>query len=162
MQKGNAWKFGANVDTDQLAPGHAYRGANPEQGYVHCLEDLNPDFADNCQEGDILVAEENLGIGSSREFAPFFLHCCGIRLVLAKSFARIFYRNCFNLAIPALVCEETHKIETSDALEVDPIKGIVTNLTKGETYACDSVPEHLMQIVADGGLLPHLKKKLAS
>jgi 3-isopropylmalate/(R)-2-methylmalate dehydratase small subunit len=159
IQKGKAWKFGANIDTDVIAPIQALKRDKPEEGYVHCLQDVDPTFAKNCQVGDIFVAEENLGIGSSREWAPHYLRSCGIRLLLAKSFARIFYRNCFNLALPALVCAETHKISAGDQLEVDPIKGEVRNLTKGETYKCDTVPEHLMQIVADGGLLEHLKKK---
>lgn len=159
IQKGKAWKFGANIDTDVIAPIQALKRDKPEEGYVHCLQDVDPTFAKNCQVGDIFVAEENLGIGSSREWAPHYLRACGIRVLLAKSFARIFYRNCFNLAVPALVCAETHRISGGDELEVDPIKGEVRNLTKGETYKCDTVPEHLMQIVADGGLLDHLKKK---
>lgn len=159
IQKGKAWKFGANIDTDLLAPISALTSAKPEEAYTQCLQDVDPTFAPNCKEGDIFVADENLGVGSSREWAPQYLRYCGIRIVLAKSFARIFYRNCFNLALPALVCAETHKIETGDEVEVDPIKGEVRNLTKGETYTCDSVPEHLMQVVADGGLMEHLKKK---
>lgn len=162
MTTGKAWKFGANIDTDQIAPNHAYRQADPEAGYIHCLETIDPDFAKKVSVGDIMVAEENLGIGSSREWAPLYLHKCGLRAVLAKSFARIFYRNCFNLALPALICADTHKIDSGDELDVDPIGGTVRNITKGETYACDPVPEHLMQMVADGGLLPHLKKKMAS
>lgn len=157
-----AWKYGDNIDTDQLAPIHSYRGDNPEAGYVYCLEAIDPDFARNVDEGDVFVAGANLGIGSSREWAPFFLEKCGIRAVLAKSFARIFYRNCFNLGLPALVCAETDRIAMGDEIAVDPEKGEVRNLTKGETYACDPVPAHLMEMVADGGLMPHLKKKLAA
>lgn len=159
IQKGKAWKYGSNIDTDLLAPISALTAPKPEEQYVQCLQDVDPNFAKNCQVGDIFVAEDNLGIGSSREWAPQYLRACGARIVLAKSFARIFYRNCFNLALPALVCTETHRISMGDQLEVDPLKGIVTNVTKGETYKCDTVPEHLMQIVADGGLLEHLKKK---
>ncbi|MEK9671352.1 MAG: 3-isopropylmalate dehydratase [Rhodospirillaceae bacterium] len=160
--QGNAWKFGDNIDTDQIAPNHAYRRSDPETAYVYCMENQDPDFHKKVQVGDIFVAGANLGIGSSREWAPFYLHKCGIRIALAKSFARIFYRNSFNLALPALVCADTDKIETGDVLDVDPLKGQVKNITKDETYACDPVPEHLMQMVADGGLLPHLKKKLAN
>ncbi len=160
IYKGKAWKFGADIDTDQIAPNHAYRQADPEAGYVFCMKNQDPTFATSVAEGDIFVAGENLGIGSSREWAPFYLHKCGIRVALAKSFARIFYRNCFNLALPALVCAETDKISKGDELEIDAVRGQVRNLTTGEAYACDTVPEHLMTMVADGGLMAHLKKKL--
>tara|TARA_R110002096_G_scaffold296653_1_gene491100 strand:- start:901 stop:1398 length:498 start_codon:yes stop_codon:yes gene_type:complete len=159
IHKGKAWKFGANIDTDLLAPISALTSAKPEDAYTECLKDVDPTFAPNCKEGDVFVADENLGIGSSREWAPQYMRSCGIRVILAKSFARIFYRNCFNLAVPALVCAETDKIATDDQLEIDMEKGEVRNLTKGESYKCDTVPAHLMQIVADGGLMPHLKKK---
>ena len=158
-QQGKAWKFGANIDTDLLAPISALTSAKPEDAYTECLKDVDPTFAPNCKEGDIFVADENLGIGSSREWAPQYLRSCGIRVILAKSFARIFYRNCFNLAVPALVCAETDKIATGDELEVDMERGEVHNLTKGETYPCDTVPAHLLEIVTDGGLMEHLKKK---
>lgn len=159
IQKGNAWKYGSNIDTDLLAPISALTAAKPEEQYVQCLQDVDPNFAKSCQVGDVFVAEDNLGIGSSREWAPQYLRSCGIRVILAKSFARIFYRNCFNLAVPALVCTETHKIAMGDELEVDMEKGEVRNLTKGETYACDTVPAHLMEMVNDGGLMEHLKKR---
>ena len=158
-QQGKAWKFGANIDTDLLAPISALTSAKPEDAYTECLKDVDPTFAPNCKEGDIFVADENLGIGSSREWAPQYLRSCGIRVILAKSFARIFYRNCFNLAVPALVCAETDKIATGEELEVDMERGEVHNLTKGETYPCDTVPAHLLEIVTDGGLMEHLKKK---
>lgn len=158
--KGRAWKYGDNIDTDQLAPIHSYRGDNPEDGYVYCLETVDPGFAKSVNQGDVFVAGANLGIGSSREWAPFFLNKCGIRAVLAKSFARIFYRNCFNLGLPALVCADADRIAMGDDVEVDLEKGEVRNLTKGEAYPCDPVPPHLMEMVADGGLMPHLKKRL--
>ena len=161
--KGNAWKYLDNIDTDQLAPIGSYKGtsdAEVAEGAVHCLRDLDPDFAKSVKEGDVFVAENNLGIGSSREAAPFFLKTLGIRAVLAKSFGRIFFRNCFNIGLPALICAHTDKISMGDELSVDPVKGVVENLTTGDTLASDSVPEHLMEMVAAGGLMAHLEKKL--
>jgi len=159
---GRAWKYGDNIDTDQLAPIGSYKGttdAELAEGAVHCLRDMDPGFAKGVKAGDVFVAENNLGIGSSREAAPFFLKTLGIRAVLAKSFARIFFRNCFNIGLPALVCAETGKISMGDDLVVDPVKGTVENRTTGETLACQPVPAHLMEMVADGGLMPHLEKR---
>ncbi|MCH7864341.1 MAG: 3-isopropylmalate dehydratase small subunit [Proteobacteria bacterium] len=159
---GRAWKYGDNIDTDQLAPIGSYKGttdADLAQGAVHCLRDLDPDFAANVADGEVFVAGNNLGIGSSREAAPFFLKTLGIRAVLAKSFARIFFRNCFNIGLPALICAETHRITSGDELTVDPIRGTVENRTTGETYECEPVPPHLMEMVASGGLMRHLEKR---
>ena len=161
--QGHAWKYGDNIDTDQLAPIGSYKGTGDEEiaaGAVHCLRDMDPNFARSVKEGDVFVAENNLGIGSSREAAPFFLKTLGIRAVVAKSFARIFFRNCFNIGLPALVCAKTEKINSGDKLAVDPVKGAVENLTTGETLTCEPVPEHLMEMVASGGLMAHLEKKL--
>ena len=126
----------------------------------HCLEDLDKNFAQSVREGDVFVAGENLGIGSSREQAPHALQILGVRTVLAKSFGRIFYRNALNLGIPTLVCPDTDRINQGDRLQVDAAAGVVQNLTTGETLNCESLPDHLMEMVADGGLIPHLKKKL--
>ena len=112
------------------------------------------------REGDVFVAGENLGIGSSREQAPQALHMLGIRTVVAKSFGRIFYRNALNLGIPALVCSHVDRIRSGDRLRVDATAGEIENLTTGETLACESLPDHLVEMVGDGGLIPHLKKKL--
>lgn len=160
---GRAWKYGANIDTDQLAPIGSYKGtsdAELAEGAVHCLRDVDPDFAKGVADGDVFVATDNLGIGSSREAAPLFLKTLGIRAVLAKSFARIFYRNCFNIGLPALVSAETDAIDMADRLRVDPAAGTVENLTKGQTLACDPIPGHLMEMVAAGGLIAHLEKHL--
>lgn len=161
---GRAWKYGDNIDTDQLAPIGSYKGttdADLAQGAVHCLRDLDPDFAANVADGEVFVAGNNLGIGSSREAAPFFLKTLGIRAVLAKSFARIFYRNTLNYGLPALVCAEAGRINPGDQVRVDPLAGTVDNLTTGETLEAEPLPEHLLTMIADGGLLKHLEKKLA-
>ena len=158
--EGRAWVYGDNIDTDQLAPIKSYKTMEAEEGCMFCLEPLDPDFAGAVNEGDIFVAGNNMGIGSSREQAPLHLKLLGIRAVLAKSFARIFYRNTLNFGLPALVCADVDKINSGDRLRVDPLKGEVENLTTGETLLCEPLPDHLMAMIADGGLMAHLRKKL--
>jgi 3-isopropylmalate/(R)-2-methylmalate dehydratase small subunit len=160
--KGNAWTYGANIDTDALSPIGSYQGmSNLAAGAVHCMRDIDPGFSKGVKEGDFFVATDNLGIGSSRETAPLFLKTLGIRCVVAKSFARIFYRNCFNIGLPALVCPDTDAIAMGDVLGVETATGVITNETQGTTYHCQPIPEHLMTIVDAGGLMPYLEKKLA-
>ena len=154
-----AWVFGDDINTDLLAPA-AYLKGSMEEAASHCLEDLDENFAQSVSEGDVFVAGENLGIGSSREQAPHALQILGVRTVLAKSIGRIFYRNALNLGIHTLVCPDTDRINQGDRLQVDAAAGVVQNLTTGETLTCESLPDHLMEMVADGGLIPHLKKKL--
>ena len=158
--QGNAHVYGDNIDTDQLEPIKSYMNMEADEGCKYCLEPIDPDFAAAVREGDIFVAGNNMGIGSSREQAPLHLKILGIRAVLAKSFARIFYRNTLNLGLPALVCAETDKIGAGDELKIDPLAGTVENLSSGETLNCEPLPEHLLTMIADGGLLPHLQKKL--
>ncbi len=158
--EGRAWVYGDSIDTDQLAPVESYKSIPPEEGMYFCLRPLDPDFAAGVREGDVFVAGVNLGVGSSREQAPQFLKMLGIRAVLAKSFARIFYRNAMNFGLPVLVCADTDTIGNGDRLRVDPVGGTVENLTTGKVLKCEPIPEHLMTMIADGGLLPHLKKKL--
>ncbi|MDA1089791.1 MAG: 3-isopropylmalate dehydratase [Proteobacteria bacterium] len=157
---GRAWVYGDNIDTDQLAPIDSYKNMEPEEGCKLCLQPLDPDFAGAVQEGDIFVAGNNMGIGSSREQAPLHLKLLGIRAVLAKSFARIFYRNTLNFGLPALVCADVERINRGDELRVDALKGLVENLSTGETLKCEPLPGHLMAMIADGGLMAHLKNKL--
>ena len=157
---GRAWVYGDDINTDLLAPAAYLKGAM-EDAARHCLEDLDADFASLVRAGDVFVAGENLGIGSSREQAPQALQILGIRTVLAKSFGRIFYRNALNLGMPTLVCPNTDRIRSGDRLRVDAAAGVVHNLSTGEDLPCESLPDHLMEMVADGGLIPHLKKKLS-
>ena len=159
--QGRAWVFGDNIDTDQLAPVQSYMNMEPEEGCKMCLQAGDADFAANVAEGDVFVAGANLGIGSSREQAPQYLKMLGIRAVLAKSFARIFYRNTLNFGLPALVCAEAGRINPGDRVRVDPLAGTVDNLTTGETLSAEPLPEHLLAMIADGGLLKHLEKKFA-
>ena len=156
---GRAWVFGDDINTDLLAPAPYLKGSMQELA-SHCLEDLDKDFAASVSEGDVFVAGENLGIGSSREQAPQALHMLGIRAVIAKSFGRIFYRNALNLGLPAFVCSEVDRIGKGDRLRVDASSGTVENLTTGESFACEALPDHLVAMLSDGGLIPHLKKKL--
>lgn len=153
-----AWVFGDNIDTDVLAPS-VYMMKSVDEIAKHCLEAVDPGFAASVRPGDAFVAGENLGIGSSREQAPQALLLLGMRVLLAKSFARIFYRNALNLGLPALVCPQTERISQGDALRVDPLAGTVENLATGEILMCEPLPAHLLGMVADGGLLPHLKKR---
>lgn len=155
-----AFVYGDDIDTDILAPS-AYLMASMEEMASHCLETLDPDFAQAVRLGDTFVAGQNLGIGSSREQAPASLKMLGIRTILAKSFARIFYRNALNLGVTTLVCENTERIRSGDLLTTDPLRGVITNLTTGEQLTCEPVPRHLLEMLNDGGLLPHLKKRLA-
>lgn len=158
---GRVWRFGDNLNTDVLAPGQ-YMKFGIEEIARHCLEAVEPRFAREVQPGDVLVAGRNCGAGSSREQAPQALKHLGVAALIAESFAGLFYRNALNLGLPALVCAEAKRIRADDRLQVDPESGRIENLTTGETLACEPIPPHLMQMIRDGGLLPHLEKRLAS
>jgi 3-isopropylmalate/(R)-2-methylmalate dehydratase small subunit len=156
---GRAWVFGDDINTDVIAPGRYLKGAVEELAR-HALEDVTPEFAAEVQPGDVVVAGANFGIGSSREQAPQALKMLGVGAVLARSFARIFYRNAINLGLTALICDEVARISAGDSLRVDARAGAVENLSTGETYACEAMPPHLIEIIEDGGLLAHLEKRL--
>ena len=153
-----AWVFGDNLDTDMLAPGRYMKFAIEEIA-KHCLESINKDFASQVKSGDIVVAGRNFGCGSSREQAPEALRHLGVSALIAPSFAGLFYRNCFNLGLPAVVCADAGKIRAGDQLKID-FAGKIENLTTKQTLACEPIPDHLQQLVRDGGLLPHLEKRL--
>ncbi len=157
--RGNAWVFGDSIDTDALAPG-AYLKAPIEEMAKHCLEAIDAKFASSVAPGDIVVAGENFGLGSSREQAAAALIELGVGAVIAKSFARIFYRNAMNLGLPVLVCAEAGKIKAGQALEVDPGAGKIAIVDSVDHLACAPIPEHLLAMITDGGLLAHLEKKL--
>lgn len=159
MLTGRAWVFGDNIDTDLLAPS-AYLMQPVEKIAQHCLELVDPNFTESVKQGDIFVAGENLGVGSSREQAPQVLQLLGIQLVLAKSISRIFYRNALNLGLLTLLCPEMKRIKTGQQLKVDVLQGRIENLTTKDSVECEPIPAHLMEMVSDGGLMPHLKKKL--
>lgn len=156
---GRAWIFGDNVDTDVLAPGKYMKSAIEELAR-HCLEAVEPGFAASVQAGDVVVGRRNFGTGSSREQAPQALKHLGVAALVAESFAGLFYRNAINLGLPALVCADARRIHAGDRLRVDAESGRIENLTSGESLACEPIPGHLMQMVRDGGLVPHLEKRL--
>lgn len=157
---GRAWLFGDDIDTDSLAPGLYMKGPIEELAR-HCLETLDPGFAAGARPGDVVVGGRNFGMGSSREQAAEALRHLGIAAVVAKSFAGIFYRNALNLGLLAVVCAESGRITAGDRLVLDAAGGRVSNLSTGDSYACEPLPSHLLEMVRDGGLVPHLEKKLA-
>jgi 3-isopropylmalate/(R)-2-methylmalate dehydratase small subunit len=126
----------------------------------HCLESIQPSFAAQVQPGDVVVAGRNLGTGSSREQAPEALKHLGVAALVAESFAGLFYRNAINLGLPAVVCAQAKRIRPGDELEIDLEAGRIRNLATGETLACEPMPPFLMTLIRDGGLLPHLEKRL--
>jgi 3-isopropylmalate/(R)-2-methylmalate dehydratase small subunit len=158
---GRAFVFGDNIDTDVLAPGRYMKGPVEELAR-HCMEGIAPDFARAVRPGDIVVAGRNFGMGSSREQAAQALTILGVSAVVAKSFGGIFLRNALNLGLPVMVCAATHDIRQDDRLSVDLINGRVINETSGVTLAGEPLPAFLLDMLADGGLVPHLEKKLAS
>jgi 3-isopropylmalate/(R)-2-methylmalate dehydratase small subunit len=155
-----AWAFGDNLDTDVIAPGR-YMKFGIEEIAQHCLESVSPAFAKEVQPGDIVVGGRNFGAGSSREQAPEALKHLGVAALIAESFAGLFYRNAINLGLPALLCARAKRIRDGDRLDVDLERGKVHNRTSGETLDCEPMPAFLMTLIRDGGLLPHLEKKLA-
>lgn len=155
---GRAFLLGDRIDTDVLAPG-ALMKLPPEELARHCLKAVRPDFADAVRPGDFIVAGEGFGIGSSREQAAASLRLLGVRAVLAKSFARIFYRNAFNLGLPALVFREDEAITEGDVLDLDLASGRLRNETTSRSFALTPVPPHLLAMAEAGGLVALLKQR---
>ena len=153
-----AWVFGDDVDTDVLAPGR-YMKLSIEELARHCLEAVDPAFAATVRPGDVVVGGRNFGTGSSREQAPQALKHLGVTALLAVSFAGLFYRNSLNLGLPALVCPDARNIRNGDRLQLDFYNAEVVNLDTAERLGFELIPEHLMEMVRDGGLLPHLEKR---
>ena len=158
---GRAWVFSDNIDTDVLAPGRYMKGP-VEAAAPHCLESVDPDFAGEVAPGDFVIAGGNFGLGSSREQAAEVLRILGVAAVVAKSFGGIFYRNAFNLGLLAVQCQETNRIDARDRLTLDAEAGVLHNLSSGESHACEPVPAHLLALIADGGLIPHLERHFKS
>ncbi len=158
LLKGRAFKFGDNISTDLIAPGRYFhlRSNLPELA-KHVLEDADPDFVNKISPGDFIIAGRNFGLGSSREHAPTIIKIAGISAVLAKSFARIFFRNSINVGLVSLVCD-TDKIDNQDLLEIDLRKGVIKNLTKKISIQFNPLPEVMIKILNDGGLVNHITK----
>lgn len=158
MYTGKAFKFGDNISTDHIAPGRLFHlRSNLEEFAKHVLEDADVNFASSVQKGDFVVAGNNFGLGSSREHAPQIIKIAGVRAVIAKSFARIFYRNAINIGLLAIECD-TDGIDAGDELDLDIKAGILKNLTKGTTTMIEPLPEIMIKMLNDGGLIEHIKK----
>lgn len=156
-----AFVYGDNVDTDRLFPGRYMFIADEAGMRAHALEDLDPTFREKVQPGDIIVAGRNFGCGSSREQAVACLKHTGIHILVARSFARTYYRNAINNGVAPLICPAAvDGIQDGDQLEVDLATGRITNVTRSETYQSEILPEFLREILADGGLVPHLQRRL--
>ncbi|MFA5527006.1 MAG: 3-isopropylmalate dehydratase small subunit [Peptostreptococcales bacterium] len=158
IKKGKAFKYGDNVDTDVIIPARYLNTSDPVELAQHCMEDIDKDFIKNVQEDDIIVADKNFGCGSSREHAPIAIKAAGVSCVIAKTFARIFYRNAFNTGLPILECTEAaEKISAGDELEVNFETGEIKNLTKNETYYAEPFPDFIQKIIAADGLVNYVK-----
>ena len=154
------WKFGDNIDTDVIIAARYLNTSEPALLAKHVMEDADPSFSSKVGKGDIMVAGENFGCGSSREHAPIAIKAAGVDIVIAKSFARIFYRNAFNTGLLILECKDTDKIAEGDKLEVSLGNGSIKNLSKNEEYKFEAMPEFMQELVKAGGLINYAKKNL--
>lgn len=156
---GKVHKFKSNVDTDVIIPARYLNTTDPKELAAHCMEDIDAEFANKVEEGDIIVAEDNFGCGSSREHAPISIKASGVSCVIANDFARIFYRNALNIGLPILECAEAVAgTGAGDKLDIDLAKGIIKNITTGKEYKAKPFPPYIMELIADGGLINHVKK----
>ena len=156
--QGIVFKYPDNVDTDVIIPARYLNTPNAQELAKHCMEDIDTEFVKQVKPGDVMVAGWNFGCGSSREHAPLVIKTCGTGCVIAKSFARIFYRNAINIGLPILECEEAaEEISAGDQVSVDFDTGVITNVTTGKTYQAEPFPEFIQNIIQKGGLLASLK-----
>ena len=163
MLKGKVHKYGANVDTDAIIPARYLNVSDPAELARHCMEDIDEDFVKRAQPGDIIMATTNFGCGSSREHAPIAIKAAGISCIIAKSFARIFFRNAINIGLPLLECDQAvDKTEAGDTLEVDLSNGRIKNMTKGTEFEAKAYPDFMGELIAAGGLVEYTKKRLES
>ena len=159
--EGNAHKFGRDVDTDVIIPARYLNTSDPAELGSHCMEDIDADFVRRVQPGDIIVAGQNFGCGSSREHAPIAIKAAGVRCVVAASFARIFYRNAINTGLPIVVCPEAaDATRAGDRLRVDLAAGTVENLTQGKTFSAEPFPPFMQDLIARGGLMEYVKTQV--
>jgi 3-isopropylmalate/(R)-2-methylmalate dehydratase small subunit len=157
--KGKVHKFGNNINTDDIIAAKYLVTTDEKELGKHCMENIVPDFSGKVSPGDIIVACENFGCGSSREHAPRALKGCGISAVIAKSFAGIFFRNAINIGLPFLELKDSDEIAEGDSLEIDLSGGIIKNLTRNQTYKIEALPQFLQDIIASGGLMNYVKNK---
>lgn len=156
--KGKVLKYGDDINTDIISPPQ-YMELSIEEASKYAMSGVDPEFSEKINKGDILVAGRNFGSGSSRETSPLSLKYLGTGAIVAKFFARIFYRNAINVGIPVIECKDTDKIDDGDEISIDIENGMIYNKTKGEAYPCSMIPEHIMKLIADGGLVENLKKR---
>ena len=157
---GRVHKYGNNVDTDVIIPARHLNTQDHKELASHCMEDIDTDFVNMVQEGDILVAGDNFGCGTSREHAPIAIKASGIDCVIANTFARIFYRNAINIGLPIMECPEaSERIQAGDEVEVDFDSGVIRNLTRGEEYKAHPFPESIQKIIRAGGLLKSIAEE---
>ena len=155
--KGKIWKFGDNIDTDAIIPARYLNTSDPQELAAHCMEDADPQFVTKIKAGDIILGGENFGCGSSREHAPIAIKAAGISCVVAKSFARIFYRNAFNMGLPIFESGELFEaIQEGDEIIVDGVAGTITLAAKKKTFSINPIPPFMEQLIADGGLMKHI------
>ena len=158
MLKGKAFKFGDSISTDHIIPGkYAYLRSNLPELAKHVMEDADTTFAARSKEGDFIVGGNNFGLGSSREHAPLVIKMAGVKAILAKSVARIFFRNAINLGLPVLICD-TDQIADGDTLEIDLKAGVITDVTNGKKLTFGAIPDVMLKILDEGGLLPYIEK----
>ena len=163
MLKGKVHKYGANVDTDVIIPARYLNVSDPAELAKHCMEDVDREFVSKVQPGDIIMATTNFGCGSSREHAPLAIKAAGISCVIARSFARIFFRNAINIGLPLLECDEAvDNTEAGDILEVDLSRGKIKNLTNGMAFTANPYPDFMAELISAGGLIEYTKKRLAT
>jgi len=161
LVKGRAWKFGNDIDTDVIIPARYLNTSDPVELARHVLEGIDRNFSRKVKKGDIIAAGKNFGCGSSREHAPIAIKAAGIQAVVAKSFARIFCRNAFNIGLPIFESPEaSEKIQEADEIEIDADKGIIKNITRQEEYRANPIPQFMQELISSGGLVEWTKKKL--
>jgi 3-isopropylmalate dehydratase, small subunit len=158
--QGKVWKFGDNIDTDAIIPARYLTTSDPAELADHCMEDADPKFVTRMKAGDIILGGENFGCGSSREHAPIAIKAAGISCVVAKSFARIFYRNAFNMGLPIFESRELFEaIKEGEEITVDSASGTITLASKNKTFSINPIPPFMEQLIADGGLMKHIARK---
>lgn len=158
--KGRVFKYGDNVDTDVIIPARYLNSSDPKELALHCMEDIDKEFVNKVQAGDIMVATKNFGCGSSREHAPIAIKASGISCVIADTFARIFYRNAINIGLPIIECPEAaNAISAGDEVEVDFDSGVITDVTTGKTFQGQAFPEFMQKIIDLGGLVNYINEK---
>ncbi|MBI5741372.1 MAG: 3-isopropylmalate dehydratase small subunit [Nitrospirae bacterium] len=159
--KGRVWKFGDNIDTDAIIPARYLNTSDPAELAKHVMEDADRDFPSKVKAGDLIVADANFGCGSSREHAPIAIKAAGVQAVVAKSFARIFYRNAFNIGLPIFESDEASgKIQEGDQIEIDADRGVIRNVSRSEEYAAKPIPPFMQELISAGGLIEWTRRRL--